>query len=247
MTGEPALFHFDPERHRDARLMPGIDLAAFAAAHHVKLGLSEISDAAADYPLAFLKDATTGQFRLVAVLGLVPGANAYLHGDFWQAVYLPQEVVTAPFTIAGPDQDLCINEGSALVSTDVGEALFDSEGQEAAPLLRARALLNELAQSRAAADGLIASLLELALVRPVSITVQRDAVPDEAIEGLYTVSPLLLAGLDSAALIDLHRRDFLGPAYVITQSLAQFNRIRQLHNLRSSRPISAIKLEMEQR
>ena len=246
MTGEPALFRFHRERHVDARLLPGTDIAQYAQVQHVKIGLHEIGDAAADYPLAFLKDANSGQFRLVAMLGLAAGTNLYLHGDFWQAVYLPEEIVAAPFSVVGTNGDLCIDEASARVSTDTGDALFTADGSEAPVLLPIRTMLERLEQGRAAADQLITALLELELIRPVSVTVKFDTGPAEVIQGLYTPSPLQLRAIAPAALFDLHSRDFLAPTYAILQSLSQFNRIRQLHNLQSERLVAALELVMEQ-
>ncbi len=246
MNDASHLFRFIPERHGDVRLMPGIDLDAFAATNHVTLGLHEITDAAADYPLVFMKDADNGQFRLTALFGLSPGTNAYLDGDFWQAVYLPQEVLTAPFRIAGPDQTLCINEASALVTTDTGDALFDDDGSEAPALLRVRNMLDKLEQGRKDADQLIAALLSLGMVRPVSVTVHFESGPPELIQGLYSVSPLQLKAAASDVLLDLHASDFLGPIYTIIQSMTQFNRVRQLHNLRSKDQIASFELVMEQ-
>lgn len=246
MTAAPALFRFDHERHADARLLPGIDIGEYAQVQHVKLGLHEIGEAAADYPLAFLKDANSGQFRLVALLGLAAGTNSYLHGDFWQAVYLPEEIVAAPFSIVESNGDLCINEASARVSTDTGDALFTADGSEAPALQQIRATLERLEQGRAAADQMITTLLELEMIRPVSVTVKFETGPAEVIQGLYTPSPLQLRAIAPAALFDLHSRDFLAPTYTILQSLSQFNRIRQLHNLQSEQHIAALELVMEQ-
>ena len=246
MNDTSHLFRFIQERHGDVRLVPGIDLDAYPAINHVTLGLHEITDAAADYPLIFMKDGDSGQFRLTALFGLTPGTNAYLDGDFWQAVYLPQEVLTAPFRIAGPDQALCINEASALVTTDTGDVLFDDDGNEAPALLRIRNMLDKLEQGRKDANELIAVLLPLGLVRPVSVTVNLESGPSELVQGLYSVSPLQLKAAAPDVLLDLHARDFLAPIYTIIQSMTQFNRIRQLNNLRSKGQIASFDLVMEQ-
>lgn len=246
MTAAPARFRFNHERHADARLLPGTDIADYAKVQQVKLGLNEIGDAAADYPLAFLKDANSGQFHLVAMLGLAAGTNSYLHGDFWQAVYLPQEIVAAPFNLAGPDRELCINEASARVTTDTGEPLFAADGSEAPVLQGIRAMLDEFEQGLTGADQLIAAVLAAELVRPVAVTIRFDTGPAGVLDGLYTISPVQLRALLPAVLTDLHSRDFLAPAYAITQSLAQLNRLRQLHNLHSARQIAALELVMDQ-
>lgn len=243
--GGRTLFRFEQERHRDVRLQRGIDLGAFARHNHLRPGLDEIAEAAADYPLAFLKDADTGQFRLVILLGLAPGTNVYLDGDFWQAVYLPQEVVAAPFCLAGPEKMLCVNEYSALISTTSGDPLFGQDGSEAAGLAHTRAMLLALDRGRAAADRMVAVLLELGLIRPLSLSIQFDSGPSEAVRGIYTISPPRLQAIKPADLVDLHSSDYLAPTFAIMQSLTQLNRVRQLHNLHSARKISALEMVME--
>ena len=246
MTAAPARYRFHHERHADARLLPGTAIADFAQIQHVRLGLHEIGDAAADYPLGFLKDAASGQFRLVALLGLAAGTNSYLHGDFWQAVYLPQEIVAAPFSYAGPDRDLCINEASARVATDTGDPLFTADGSEAPVLQAIRTTLDQLESGRTAADQLIAAALAAQLIRPVAVTIRFDTGQADVLDGLYTISPVQLRALQPAALTDLHSRDLLAPVYAITQSLGQLNRLRQLHNLYSARQIAGLELVLDQ-
>ena len=226
--------------------MPGIDLAAFTQVNHVRLGLHEIVDAAADYPLVFLKDADTGQFRLTALFGLKPGTNAFLDGDFWQAVYLPQEIAAAPFRIGGSGKALCIDEASVLVTTDAGDALFDEDGAETATLLQIRAMLEQLERGRDDADRLVVTLLALGLIGQVSMTVHLQSGEQEAVQGLYSVSPPKLRTIAPDALLDLRAHDLLGPTYAIVQSMAQFNRIRQLYNLGPNGRIASLEMLMEQ-
>ena len=78
MTQRASLFAFNPERHRDVRLIPGVDLAGPLLTHHAEIGLDEVAAAAADYPLLFLKDGETGRLRLVTLFGLAPGQNSYV-------------------------------------------------------------------------------------------------------------------------------------------------------------------------
>jgi hypothetical protein len=240
-----SLYQFSPERHRDVRLQPGIDITASLGLNHVKIGLGEISAAAADYPIIFLKDADTGQLQLAALFGLAPQTNSFVIDERWQATYLPLAIVAAPFCRAGPERTLCINELSHQVTTDTGEALFLADGSEAPALANIRAMLDYLDGDLGAADGFVAAMLGINLIRPILITTQFGTGEEELIDGLYTISPPHLRALHASALLDLHGRDLLAPAYTIIQSLAQMNRIQQLHNLESDRPITGLKMEME--
>ena len=78
------------------------------------------------------------------------------------------------------------------------------------------------------------------------MTAHLESGPPELIQGLYSISPLQLKAAAPDVLLGLHARDFLGPIYTIIQSMTQFNRIRQLHNLRSEAQIASFDLVMEQ-
>ena len=244
MNAHASLFQFSPQRHRDVRLVPGIDLAKPYLSHNAEIGLDEVGPAAADYPLVFLKDADTGQLRLVALFGLSPGQNIYVHGDVWQAVYLPLKIAAAPFCLAGVDRIICIDEANPRVTTDTGDALFGDDLSETSTLQNIRAMLDRLSKGCKAADALIAALLALGLVQPISITADFVAGGEEEIEGLYSIDPQILDRIEPAALSRLHSTGFLGPIYTIIQSLSQFNRIKQLHNLGSDKKISAFRIVM---
>lgn len=247
MKNAASLYQFSAERHRDVRLLGGIDITASLGLNHVRIGLDEIGAAAADYPIIFLKDADTGRLQLAALFGLAPQTNSYVIDGRWQATYLPLAIVAAPFSLAGPERTLCINELSHQVTTDTGEALFLADGSETPALANIRTMLDYFDGDLAAADGFVASLLGLNLIRPILVTAQFGTGEEELIDGLYTISPPHLRALESPALLDLHSRDLLAPAYTIIQSLAQINRIQQLRNLGSDRPITALKMEMEAR
>jgi hypothetical protein len=55
-----------------------------------------------------------------------------------------------------------------------------------------------------------------------------------------------LRALDEQAVLELHRADWLGAAAIIAASLAQVERLRQLHNATSTRPIANFTLNVEE-
>lgn len=245
MTHRASLFAFNPERHRDVRLVPGLDLAAPFLTHHAEIGLDEVADAAVDYPLLFMKDRDTGRLRLVALFGLAPGQNCYVVDDMWQAIYLPLKIAVMPFSLTGPERILCIDEAHPRVTTDEGDALFSDDLSETETMANVRVLLDRFKQGCEAADRFIEVLLDLKLVQPITITahfVAGDAAED--VQGLYTVDPRILDRLEPAALLNLHGEGWLTPLYAIAQSLNQLNRIKQLHNVGSERQVANLRIAM---
>ena len=244
MTQRASLFAFNPERHRDVRLIPGVDLARPLLTHHAEIGLDEVAAAAADYPLLFLKDGETGRLRLVALFGLAPGQNSYVVDDIWQAVYLPLAVAMAPFRLAGQDRILCIDEANPRVTTETGEALFNHDLTDTPFMENIRGLLGRLDQGCRAADEMIDTLLAMGLAQAVAVTAEFATGPGDEVEGLYSINPRLLELIEPASLLNLHNQGLLAPIYAIIQSLNQLNRVKQLHNLGPGRKISAFRIAM---
>lgn len=244
MKNLTSLSQFNADRHRDVRIMPGLDLAWSRRLNHAQIGLSETGVAASDYPLLFMKDRESGHFRLVALLGFRPGANFFVVNDQWQATYLPVIAMAAPFCLAGPEKILCIDEASDRVNTDAGIALYSDEGQETAELSRIRSMLDFLRSDLGAADDFVAALVTLGLIRPLSITMEFSEGASEQIEGLYTISPPRLEALDDAAILEMRRLGFLGKVHIIINSLGQLNRIQQLSQFHIDRKINRLLTEM---
>lgn len=212
--------------------------------NHAQLGLSETGVAASDYPLLFMKDSDSGRFRLVALFGLRTDASFFVINGQWQATYLPLAVLGSPFHLGGPEQLLCIDEGSDLVTTDTGTALFADDGGETAELSRIRSMFDYLRSDLDAANEFAAALVDLKLVQPIELTLEFHDGEDELIEGLYSISPPRLSALDDAAILALHHRNFLEKIHIITNSLGQMNRIQQLSDLHLDQKIARVKAEM---
>ncbi len=236
---------FNPQRHRDVRISSGVDIILSRQLNHAQIGLSETGVAASDYPLLLMKDSESGRFRLVALFGLRPEANSFVVNDQWQATYLPLAILGAPFHLGGSERSLCIDEGSDLVATDTGAALYSADGAETAELTRVRAMFDYLRQDLDAANDFVAALVALDLVRPLSVTLEFGRADHESVEGLYSLSLPRLAVLEDPAIVDLHRRGWLDKIYIMINSLNQMNRIQQLSNLHLDQKITRLITEMD--
>ncbi len=225
--------------------MPGLDMASARHLNHAQIGLSEIGVAATDYPLLFMKDIDSGHFRLIALFGLKPGTSLFAVNGGWQATYLPLTVLAAPFYDAGPDQVLCIDEESNLISTDFGAALFSDDGSDTPELARIRAMLDYRRGDLNAANVFVAFLVSLDLIRPLSVTLVFENGDEESIDGLYSIHPTKVKALDDPAIIDLQRREFLDKIHIVINAMAQINRIQQLHNMQSPQKLIHFITEME--
>lgn len=232
----------DAVRHRGLRVDP---MKGAAARSFVQIGLSEIASAAADMPLCFAKDGETGRFNLIALLGLVEARNLFWFGGGMQATYLPKAAGVTAFRL-DPDgvAGLAVDETDPAAG-HAGEALFEADGAPVAALSDLADLLRGIVDDVGAARALVDVLASHKLIRPLRVKIRYEDGHVHEIAGLYGVSAEALADLDDAAVVALHRAGALRAAAVVTASLAQMERLRQLHDAASPRRrMGAVRVEI---
>lgn len=195
----------------------------------VQIGLSELAFAVADMPLCLAKDANTGRFNLVALLGLIEPVNVFVHDRRFHATYCPRALQLTGFRLdADGVAGLAVVDGDPAIGS-AGDPLFQND--EPAPILAgiAAALEHLLADIDAARD-VVDSYAGLRLIRPLHFVLQSDDGEDHVIDGLYTIGTDALMQLPDADVVRLHRSGALAIAAMLTASLAQVERLCQLHN-----------------
>lgn len=231
----------DPVRHHALR----VDAMAGAAARQfVQIGRSEIALAAADMPLCLVKDAQTGRFSLIALLGLIEPRNLFWHDAGMRATYLPRAAALTGFRLdAAGTGGLAVDEADAALGAR-GDALFTADRSPAPIVADVRAGLEALVSDIGAAQALIDDYARLRLIRPLSITLRLSDGHEHVVAGLYGVDEEALATLDGATVVAMHRADQLAPAAVLAASLAQVERLRQLHNASHARTIASYQIAL---
>ena len=229
----------DPVRHH---ALHSDAMAGAAARQFVQIGLSEIALAAADMPLCLVKDAQTGRFTLIALLGLIEPRNLFWHDGEMRATYLPRAASLTGFRLdAAGAGGLAVDEADPAMGAR-GEALFAADRTPAPILADIRAALERIVADIAAAQALIDDYARLRVIRPLSIALQLSDGREHVVAGLYGLDEEALATLDDATVVALHRADQLAPAAVMAASLAQVERLRQLHNATHARQIAAYQI-----
>jgi hypothetical protein len=231
-------------RHREVKIGTGLAIAQIKRLSHCWIGLSEIGEAACDFPLVFLKDETTGRFRLVALMGFAPHRNLFVLGDNFVATYLPSQMARAPFALTKNEEgDLvgALDADHPRAKDLAGAALFDQAGNETPYLTAMRAKLTALAQDQAATLAFIEALAQAGLLAPVLIDLnpRGETANPVRLDGLYTISRSKLRELCEAAIVEMHHSGYLAAANTITNSLAQVVRLQQLHNAHAKAQIAA--------
>ncbi|WP_033921987.1 SapC family protein [Sphingomonas sp. 37zxx] len=236
-----AIRPLDRTRHAGLCVQP---LRGAAARRLAQVGISEIALAAADTPLCLAKDAHTGRFNLIALMGLVEPGNLFSHDGAIGATYVPRAAMLTGFRLdpAG-EAGLAVDEDDPSLGPQ-GEALFDATGTTALAD-RLRAELDHIIADVAAAQALIDTYARLRLICRLRLNLRFDDNRVHAIEGLYSLAGSALATLDDASIVAMHRAGQLAPAAIITASLSQIERLRQLHNARHDR-IRAIDITIDE-
>ena len=204
---------------------------AGAAHRFARIGLSEIAFAAADMPLCLAKDGETGRFNLIALMSLVEPANLFVFGGGFQATYVPRAALLGGFRLDARGAGGLAVDPTDPSLTSGGDMLFD--GDAPSPLLADIAQgLERLVADVAAAQAVVDTWAAHRLIRPLALSLTTDHGAVHDLAGLYTIDEAAVRTLPDTPVLALHRADRLTPATILTASLAQVERLRQLHNAR---------------
>lgn len=207
-----------------------------AKEHHLAyLLVHEFPKAVLDFPIVFIKDAETGQFKSVALFGFKPGENLFYEQQGWRCKYIPANVRRHPFLMTPKNEeltewDVCIDESSKALSESEGIPLFDGEGKASQHLDEAKKFLTDLIEKEQLTSSFCNYLAAKDLFRANSITVTNGEGQKTAINGLYIIDEDKLNELSDEEYLDLKKRGCMGPIYTHLSSLGQINNLLQLHN-----------------
>jgi hypothetical protein len=110
----------DKDLHKNLKVKTSGTFEHAITQHLCLMQIHEFIAASAEYPLVFVKDPDSGEFRSVAMMGLVPGENLFYNKTKWQATYVPNSIQINPWGLAPTVEDpqqlaLCIDVNSDMV------------------------------------------------------------------------------------------------------------------------------------
>ncbi|MCH4293330.1 SapC family protein [Shewanella sp. 3B26] len=225
----------DPTKHADLKAKKA-DFSFAADQHLIPLAIHEVGFAAIDAPVIFVKNAETGEFQIVSMLGLKPGENLMVKDGKWQGQYYPYVVRDYPFTpILHPEhQDklwIGVREDASVLGTDEGVALF-AEGKETEFMTARKEEVLKHFEAAQLTKELLKVLVEKELLVAQTLTVN---VGEEQrnINGIYLIDEQKLNGLSDEAFLELRKRGLLAPIYSHLTSLSQASRLAKLELLKN--------------
>jgi len=215
------------EKHRNLRIKTGHGEALGDAVMYVTTYPMEFRQIQSCYPVLFTKDANTGVFFPVALMGLEAGQNLFLQDTGWDAAYVPAVIQRQPFLIAtGPEE----HKQSPVVSLDLdhprvsqheGEALFDAEGGSTEFLNQKIALMDELHRGMQHGSGFVDTLLQHDLLEQITLDIAFNDGSKSSLQGFYSIAEEQLYQLKGDVLESLNTAGYLQPVFMAVASLSR--------------------------
>jgi hypothetical protein len=219
------------ERHRLLKFAVTSDHYRFASGiNALPIMSSEFGEAARDYPIVFVGD-EGGPFNIAALVGLRDHENLMVDaaGQWVRGAYVPAFARRYPFVLSKSNDaerfTVCVDEVYAGLGEAEGEALFDEAGKETPFLKRLLEFLQSFNVDAQRTAEFAKRMMELGLLVPKSIHIDRKGQPRQTLRGLWVVDSAKLRGIDDARIIELFRNQYLSWIDAHLLSLGNFGRL----------------------
>jgi hypothetical protein len=144
------LVALDRRAHVRLRVRPPDNHQFTADATLVPLLSGEFAPMSREFPIAFIREPSTGEFAPVALTGMPQTKNLFVRADgTWDARYIPAYVRRYPFVFIETSPDnftVCIDPSSKFLDENEGVPLFDEAGEPSNTLKETIKGLNDYQQ-----------------------------------------------------------------------------------------------------
>ncbi|MDR3416134.1 MAG: SapC family protein [Nevskia sp.] len=233
--GYGALTPFDRQRHAGLGLREDRTLGWCAVLNSVFLNAVELARAALDYPIAFVREESSGEFLPVAVLGLRAKENLFVdrEGRWSPHAYIPAYVRRHPFCIAEipaaegaePQRLVCVQEDQLAPSAS---PLLDSRGEATPTWVPLLQLIEAVEGARQQTRAFTRRLEAFGLFTPFdALALPRDG-QQLRLQGMHRVDEDRLNALGAREQKLLMRKGELRAVYAHLLSLENFAKLLNL-------------------
>ncbi len=199
---------------------------------------SEFRRVQTHYPILFQLDAERDSFTALAMFGFEPGENLFLTDAGWDARYRPLAIDSQPFLVgrgAGDVRQVHIDMASPRIGADEGMRVFDDTGRPTPYLERIADQLRALDTDYVASADFFAALRRYELLEPLTLDVTLNDGAKNRLVGYHVIDEDRLAGLDGAAVADLHAGGHMMPIFMALASLGSIGDLVARKNRRMTR------------
>ncbi|MCQ3830875.1 SapC family protein [Microbulbifer elongatus] len=194
------------------------------------------------YPIFFQRDASTGSFFPLVLLGFEPGENLYLRDGHWAAAYLPLTIRREPFLIGRQHfvedgiqktrRVIHIDLDNPRVNRKRGEPLFLEYGGSSPFLDGVSEMLEAIHQGVEQSEKFIRQLQIHGLLEPCTMDITLNNGETNQLKGFYTIDEPRLRALNAEDLSELHQAGFLEAIYMVLASQSQMRQLIDEKNRR---------------
>ncbi|MBQ0721030.1 MAG: SapC family protein [Gammaproteobacteria bacterium] len=215
------------QRHREWSVKSGASYEFAREVNSLPLTAVEFMSSAAEYPIVFA--GSDDQLMPLAVMGVRDKENLFIDADGkLDASYVPAFLRRYPFVFSSQDDGdnftLCIDETfSGCNQENLGERLFDSEGEQTQYLKSVLEFLKEYQIHFARTQAFSKKLKDLGLLEPMGAQFTPPSGEKLTLTGFYAVNRQKLKELPSEELEQLVKNDGMELIYLHLHSLRNFN------------------------
>ena len=216
------------QRHREWSVKAGDSYAFAKDVNSVPLTAVEFVTAAAEYPIVFAGE--SGQVMPLVVMGVRDQENLFIDDQGkLDATYVPAFLRRYPFVFSSQDDGknftLCIDETFDGCNQDnLGERLFDSEGEQTQYLNNVLEFLKEYQLHFARTQAFCKKLEELELLEPMGAQFTPAGSDNKiTLTGFSAINRQKLKELPAAELEQLVKNDGMELIFLHLNSLRNFN------------------------
>lgn len=231
--GYSSLTAVDRHLHAGLALSPESSQAWCARLNSVFLNAAELAKACADYPIAFVREQSSGEYMPVALLGLRAQENLFVdaQGRWKPTTYLPAYVRRFPFCIAElpaadgsePQRLICVQQDQLAPSA---MPYFDAKGDATAEWKPVLELVEAVEGARQQTRAFTRRLEAFGLFTPFdALALPRGGGQQMRLQGLHRVDEEKLNALGAREQKLLMRKGELRAVYAHLLSLENFARL----------------------
>ncbi len=226
------LMALNPTLHAKLCVKSNVIEAQCAQERLIPVVLSEFLRLSIEYPIVVTKNNETGKFTCVSIFGFEKGENLFWVNNTWEAIYKPLNIRRQPFFIGNNSQSkqqsrddfvICFDTKSKRLSDSEGEQLFQQKtGAPSLYLEEIKATLAELLDGETPTVDFLRVLVDLNLLRPLSLDFSFDNGESQRVQGLYAIDENVLNALSDEQILFLHQKSYLSLIYNMISSLGHF-------------------------
>jgi hypothetical protein len=217
------------ETHKNIKIKQDRTYKQAKNQHISILQVHEFVAAAIHYPIVFIKDAETGEFRPVAMLGLQPNENLFFSADRWAVPYVPASIQGYPFLIAPETGSVCADFSSDLFNESEGAELFDASGNESSYLKSVKEHLSTFTSQTPVTKEFTRFIAGKNLLSALNLTININNNEADAysLNGLYAIDHKKINDLSDQEFLEIRHKNYLPAIFAHLASLGTISLLAQ--------------------